>query len=936
MHSTQNSSILASLVELLKANGQQDLQRNLEFEELKHAGSEVLKELEGIQALHNNVVQNEEKRDSATAASLKNLSTKLDDLVTFGHKLSTEHLILESLRYRSMAIRHERIVDAHARTFEWIYHSYRVDKEPQYERLFVDWLAHNNGFFWITGKAGSGKSTLMKFLSHHEETERFLQLWSGQQRLVVASFYFWYAGTALQKSQEGLLRSLLYEILGNCPNSIPVAVPKRWERALYSHSSSSDWTYTELVATLNSLISQPTLQMKFCFFIDGLDEYDGDHGNLIELMQQFTRSLNIKLCVSSRPWNVFEAAFGNCMCPRLYLEDLTREDIKRYVRDKLEGNNGFRKLRRSESENCEQLVNDIVQKAYGVFLWVFLTVRSLTSGLENADRIVDLQRRLDSLPSDLEEFFQHMLDTIDPNYSQQTAQTFQVALEAAEPLTLMTYFMLDELELNPDFALSLETQVMPGSEIRSRHDDMKLRINARCKDLLQAKRIIRHVDESGPDLSARDNLPASFSDYQVDFLHRTVRDFFHIKRIYDWVEAHVSRDFDYNQSLCAAFLAQIKTTSFHTEIDFEIQTLLDFFVGMGHYAHGVEVRIGVSPTALLDSLLNIVACHHKAIKECEERQSRGAQVELVSIELLLSEPFAFLVHHELQLYVAEKLDNHWGHVSLDQEGTALIWAALNPYHPSREKRAGPKHNDEMLHLLISKGVYISWEELQLEPCRIACNKVYSSWADMAHNLSNTQIEQSGSLTGSTASFAQGPRILQWVMRVLKSLNSWCHFWAPFKEESFVEFLTDIIETVLQRGVSPNWRYGKCTPWIYFVVSLSKHKLSAKSQCTLKLAKEFLRHGALLDQDMSVAFHEISRNETDTEIPWDGSVQLGEEKITAHELLQKVFSEEQMKELASVERAEKNRPPQSAEKREGKQKEKKKRRKKRRQAEKSHQ
>ena len=38
-----------------------------------------------------------------------------------------------------------------------------------------------------------------------------------------------------------------------------------------------------------------------CFFIDGLDEYDGDHVELIRLLQDFSQPNNIKICASNRP-----------------------------------------------------------------------------------------------------------------------------------------------------------------------------------------------------------------------------------------------------------------------------------------------------------------------------------------------------------------------------------------------------------------------------------------------------------------------------------------------------------------------------------------------------------------------------------------------------------------------------------------------------------
>jgi hypothetical protein len=84
-----------------------------------------------------------------------------------------------------------------------------------------------------------------------------------------------------------------------------------------------------------------------------------------------------------------------------------------------------------------------VDSAKGVFLWVFLVVRSLLEGLTNADRIVDLQR-LKDLPTDLNEYFQRILYTVDEMYRQQTVLMFQVTLRAHETLPLMNYWFIDQ------------------------------------------------------------------------------------------------------------------------------------------------------------------------------------------------------------------------------------------------------------------------------------------------------------------------------------------------------------------------------------------------------------------------------------------------------------------------------------------------------------
>ncbi|KAK7961174.1 hypothetical protein PG988_012388 [Apiospora saccharicola] len=61
----------------------------------------------------------------------------------------------------------------------------------------------------------------MKLLCGHSDTPKRLKSWAGQKKLVVASFFFWIAGTTLQMFQEGLLRSLLFKILRHCPKLMP-------------------------------------------------------------------------------------------------------------------------------------------------------------------------------------------------------------------------------------------------------------------------------------------------------------------------------------------------------------------------------------------------------------------------------------------------------------------------------------------------------------------------------------------------------------------------------------------------------------------------------------------------------------------------------------------------------------------------------------------
>lgn len=139
--------------------------------------------------------------------------------------------ILERLWFSNMTDRLEAIPEAHKKTFQWIFKSPEDTKQFASGRTwsdFKDWLQHGSDLYWVSGKAGSGKSTLMKYIFSEPYTRRYLADWAGDIKLYVAGFFFWNSGTTKQKSQYGLFRSLLYNVLHETPELIPTAFPKLW------------------------------------------------------------------------------------------------------------------------------------------------------------------------------------------------------------------------------------------------------------------------------------------------------------------------------------------------------------------------------------------------------------------------------------------------------------------------------------------------------------------------------------------------------------------------------------------------------------------------------------------------------------------------------------------------------------------------------------
>ena len=109
---------------------------------------------------------------------------------TDGRNRATQ-LVLDSLYFEHSSDRHEAIAEAHATTFSWIYEEQPTDEVSW--TSFTDWLSkadHSGDPYWITGKAGSGKSTLMRFLVEDPRTRDYLGQWVKSCQLILASYFF--------------------------------------------------------------------------------------------------------------------------------------------------------------------------------------------------------------------------------------------------------------------------------------------------------------------------------------------------------------------------------------------------------------------------------------------------------------------------------------------------------------------------------------------------------------------------------------------------------------------------------------------------------------------------------------------------------------------------------------------------------------------------
>lgn len=83
----------------------------------------------------------------------------------------------------------------------------------------MEWLQGDDSLFWITGKSGSGKSTMMKYLHQTGRTKEALSQ-NSRKILAMLAFFFHAGGAETEKSLDGLLRFLLYQLLLEVPELV--------------------------------------------------------------------------------------------------------------------------------------------------------------------------------------------------------------------------------------------------------------------------------------------------------------------------------------------------------------------------------------------------------------------------------------------------------------------------------------------------------------------------------------------------------------------------------------------------------------------------------------------------------------------------------------------------------------------------------------------
>lgn len=362
---------------------------------------------------------------------------------------------LEALRFEEMDVRFATIGPAHKETCHWL-----LSRQE-----YVDWRdqsmrGHNGGFFWIKGKPGSGKSTLMKY-AIGDASSRWLDCH-------VLHFFFNARGNDLERSATGMYRSLLVQMVEKVPRlqfvletlQTPRTQLQNWPLEAFKH------LVQELVCNLEN--------DKITCYIDALDECDEaqvwDMVTFFENLGEATteKKIDFHVCFSSRHYPTITI--------NKYVElniDVLGEhdqDIRNFVHGHLKVKKG--KLR-------QELAHSIQRRASGVFLWVVLVVLILNQDHDRG-RVHQLRNRLNQIPTGLEDLFADVLrrGITETPY---LVLTLQLILFARRPLRLEELYsvVVDTIDHG-------EATPMDSTEVDA--DDMKKFVLDSSKGLAEMTR----------------------------------------------------------------------------------------------------------------------------------------------------------------------------------------------------------------------------------------------------------------------------------------------------------------------------------------------------------------------------------------------------------------------------------------------------------------
>ena len=413
---------------------------------------------------------------------------------------------LGALSFERMAFRLAAITPAQGETCRWVFN------RPEYLRWRNPALrSSHRGLFWIKGKAGVGKSTIMRCILEHA-----IDTMPGH---CMISFFFNARGQLLESSVEGMYRSLLLQLLQKIPRlQHVIAIPQL-------SVESQKWE----IEILRDIFRKAVLELKgerLICIIDALDEGDqADIRRMVGYLEDLTeaaqsRNISLEVCYASRHYPAITAK----ACESMIIERMTEhaEDIHFYV---------SHELRVTPDALRDELRRELVKKSQAVFLWVVIVVRRLNEVFDAGATRADLFEVVKTLPIDLRDLLHDIVSKGATDQRLLSAITWMLFAQYTLNVRELYYAIrLSRLQFrNADMVEWCCHDKVSDEDL----EHMQRYVLSACRGLVEVKSLPRrslfsqhhrsHLYKSSGPYEKYDD---SYADHvQVQFIHETVREY---------------------------------------------------------------------------------------------------------------------------------------------------------------------------------------------------------------------------------------------------------------------------------------------------------------------------------------------------------------------------------------------------------------------------
>jgi hypothetical protein len=450
--------------------------------------------------------------------NVEEFSKVVDQLIVFEKEAYFREGIFKGLFFEEADERLHAVGPPMEGSMKWVFEDDRMTDEGG----LLDWMGNGRGenLFWITGKAGCGKTTLTKHLFRNPQIFDYLEAWSGAAPGITSGFFFWNSGTELQNSPTGMLRCILYESLQDMiygpleqdEDIIQWLFPDRWSQYTSYVGGLHDFTFAELQKAFALMVSDEG--KKFLFMIDGLDEMDEYPSELVQGIINAAKKDNVKIIVSSCESPELQAAFEKR--PSMVLDEWTKKDSQAHVLHAFGEHDMITKLRR-KTDNVEEMnvINTLAEKANGVYFWAKLaTIFILETTTEN-DTFSAIRDRAGLLPPTLDLLLLRIIESLTAEDTEQLwkiTTLLETHTNACPGIIPLSFALTSETKPT----LAADVRPLKSVETSERIDELRAILAHQCKSLFTI------FDTSSPEYPESCGRPSAL---KISYTHRVIRAF---------------------------------------------------------------------------------------------------------------------------------------------------------------------------------------------------------------------------------------------------------------------------------------------------------------------------------------------------------------------------------------------------------------------------